>query len=259
MGFFQGQQTVQDQSIDFLFSLGNTRLYRIGHAGSFTRTTGAGGSAAFGNTGGFNFLLDAGSAAAGNSKVGYFNPVQAQMQAGGGVNDYSKIIRFSIGGMMRINSTNSVIRIVFGGTGNTTDAPFENQDGLTAKGFGVEFRLVSSIIQGRLIAYDSSYVTPSSYTSLTNGFGEAASGDRFFGLVLESLGNGTINLYGGESSLSQNVQISKSPLLTLSGGPTNSTSANRFFEIQVANHQTNSPTNSPSAIMQSPIWALNVV
>ena len=110
-----------------------------------------------------------------------------------------------------------------------------------------------------MIAYDSYYVTPSSYTSLTSGFGEAASGDRFFGLVLESLGNGTINLYGGESSLSQNVQISKSPLLTLAGGPTNSTSANRFFEIQVANHQTNSPTSSPSAIIQSPVWAINVV
>ena len=203
-------------------------------------------------------MLDAGSAAAGNSKIGYFNPVQAQMGAGGGVNDYSKKIVFSMGGMMRINSTNSVIRVVFGGSGNTTDAPFENQDGLTAKGFGVEFRLVSSIIQARLIAYDASYVTPSSYTSLTNGFGEAATGDRFFGMVLESLGNGTINLYGAESSLSQNVQISKTPLLTLTGGPTNSTSANRLFEIQVANHQTNSPTSSPSAILQSAIWGLNV-
>ena len=109
-----------------------------------------------------------------------------------------------------------------------------------------------------MIAYDASYVTPSSYTSLTNGFGEAATGDRFFGMVLESLGNGTINLYGAESSLSQNVQISKTPLLTLTGGPTNSTSANRLFEIQVANHQTNSPTSSPSAILQSAIWGLNV-
>jgi hypothetical protein len=259
MGFFgQIPQSPQEGALNFLFSLGNTRLYRIGHSGSYTRTSGTGTSAALGNTGGFNFVLDAGSAASGNAKIGYFNPVQAQMQAGGGVNDYSKKIVFSIGGMMRINSTNSVLRIVFGGTGNTTNAPFENQDGLNSKGFGVEFRLVSSIIQARLIAYNSSYVTPSAYTSLTNGFGEAASGDRFFGMVLESLGDGTINLYGANSELAQNIQISKIPLLTLSGGPTNSTSANRLFEIQAANHETDAPTSTPSAIMQSPIWALNV-
>lgn len=242
-----------------LFSSGRLRMFRVGHSGSYSKTVGAGGTASIGNTGGFNINLHAGSAAGGTSKVGYFDPTAALMTASAGKIDYSKRIRFSIGGMMYIGSTNSVIRIVFGGTGSSVDAPFSDQNGLTIKGFGAEFALQSGLIQARLIGFNSSYLTPTAYTTLANGFGTSSSDNRFFGLVLESDGSGNISLYASGSSLNPDINIGRAPILTLSGGPTNDVSTNRNGpEIQCSNHSVNAPTSSASAIFQSPFWMLDV-
>jgi hypothetical protein len=251
--------TKNPSNIDsFLFASGRMKMYRVGLAGSYTRTTGAGGTASIANTGGFNINLNAGSAANGTSKIGYFDPTAALATASANKIDYSKRIRFSIGGMMYMASTNSVIRIVFGGTGNSTDAPLAGVNGLTIKGFGVEFALQSSVIQARLIGFNSAYLTPTSYTTLTNGFGLAASDNRFFGVVIESDGAGNINLYGADSSLNPNINIGQTPLLTLTGGPTNDTSTNRFGpEIQCSN-SSSTPSSTPSAILLSTHWLLDV-
>lgn len=257
MGFF-GPQT-ESGIENLLFSTGRFRMFRVGHSGTYSRTSGAGAAGAVGNTGGFNITINAGSAAAGNGKVGYFDPTAALMTASAGKIDYSKRIRFSIGGMMYMASTNSAIRIVFGGTGNATDAPFSDQNGLTIKGFGVEFALQSGSIQARLIGYNASYLTPTAYTNITNGFGLSSSDNRFFGAMIESDGSGNINLYGASSEINPIINIGRTPLLTLTGGPTSDTSTNRFGpEIQCVNHSTNAPTSSPSAIFQSSIWALDV-
>jgi len=242
----------------FLFSTGRTRAFRVGHSGSYTKSTGAGGSGALGNTGGFNITINAGTAASGTSKIGYFDPTAALMTASAGKIDYSKRIRFSIGGMMYLASTNSVIRIVFGGTGNATDAPLAGVNGLTIKGFGAEFALQSGVIQARLIGFNSSYLTPTSYTTLTNGFGLASSDNRFFGVVIESDGAGNIYLYGADSQTNPAINIGQTPLLTLTGGPTNDTSTNRFGpEIQCSN-SSSLPTSSPSALFQSSYWMIDV-
>jgi hypothetical protein len=202
--------------------------------------------------------INAGSAANGTSKIGYFDPTAALMTASAGKIDYSKRIRFSMGGMMYMASTNSVIRMVFGGTGNATDAPLAGVNGLTIKGFGVEFALQSSVIQARLIGYNASYLTPTSYTTLTNGFGTTTSDNRFFGVVIESDGAGNINLYGADSSINPNINIGQTPLLTLTGGPTNDTSTNRFGPEVHCSNSSSSPSATPSAILQSTHWLLDV-
>ena len=243
---------------NFLFSTGRTRAFRVGFGGLYTKATGTGAAGAVGNTGGFNITINAGSSASGTSKIGYYDPTAALMTASAGKIDYSKRIRFSIGGMMYLNSTNSVIRIVFGGTGNATDAPLAGVDGLTIKGFGAEFALQSGVIQARLIGYNSAYLTPTSYTTLTNGFGLTSSDNRFFGLVIESDGNGNIYLYGANSQTNPSINIGQTPLLTLTGGPTNDTTTNRFGpEIQCSN-SSSAPTGSPSAILQSTYWLIDV-
>jgi len=243
---------------NFLFASGRMKMYRAGLAGSYTKTIGTAGVATLASTGGFHMNINAGSAANGTSKIGYFDPTAALMTASAGKIDYSKRIRFSIGGMMYLASTNSVIRMVFGGTGNAADAPLAGVDGLTIKGFGVEFALQSSVIQARLIGFNSAYLTPTSYTTLTNGFGLAASDNRFFGVVIESDGAGNIYLYGADSSINPNINIGQTPLLTLTGGPTNDTSTNRFGpEIQCSN-SSSTPSATPSAILQSPHWLLDV-
>jgi len=241
-----------------LFSTGRLRTGRVGHAGVYTKTTGTGGTAAVANTAGLFMTINAGSAANGTSKVGYLDPTVAQMTAGLGLIDYSKRIRFSIGGMMGMASTNSVIRIVFGGTGSSVDAPLAGVDGLTAKGFGAEFALQSGVIQARLIGFNSSYLTPTSYTTLTNGFGLAASDTRFFGVVIESDGAGNIYLYGADSQTNPAINIRPTPLLTLTGGPTNSTSSNRNGPEIHCSNSSSLPSASPSAIFQSTFWLLDV-
>jgi hypothetical protein len=243
---------------NFLFSTGRTRAFRVGNAGSYFKSAGVGATATGGNTLGFNLSINAGSAAAGTAKVGYFDPTAALMTASAGKIDYSKRIRFSIGGMMYIGSTNSVIRIVFGGTGNSVDAPAAGANGLTIKGFGAEFALQSGVIQARLIGFNSSYLTPTSYTTLTNGFGLAASDTRFFGVVIESDGAGNINLYGADSQTNPAINIGQTPLLTLTGGPTNSTSSNRNGPEVHCSNSSSLPTSSPSAIFQSTFWLLDV-
>ena len=257
MGFLPGTGVSTVDSL--LYAVGRTRLFKAGISGAYFRSTGTGASASGGNTVGFSVSLNAGTVAASNGKFGYFDPTSSSITSGGSTIDYSKRIRFAMGGMMYIGSTNSVIRIVFSGTGNSTDAPFSNANGLTVKGFGVEFALVSSIIQARLIGFNTSYLTPTSYTTLTNGFGLAAADNRYFGLVLESDGLGNIYLYGAESSLNPDINVGSTPLLTLTGGPTNSTGSNRFGpEVQCANHGTVAPTSSLSALLISSSWLYDV-
>jgi hypothetical protein len=255
---FTGPINTIDQQ---LFGVGRTRTGRLGFGGNYTRTSGAGstGSAAF-SGGSFSLNLAAGTAAGGHGKSGWYDPLETFIQGGASTIDYSKRIRFSISGVMYMASTNSKIRIVFSGTGNATDAPFAEQNGLTVKGFGAEFALQSSVIQARLIGFNSAYLTPSSYTTLTNGFGESASDNRFFAVMIESDGAGNINLYAGNSSTVPNIVISPTPLLTLTGGPTTAASSNRFGpEIQCVNHTTVTPTSSRAAELQSGgSWLLDV-
>lgn len=244
-----------------LFNVARARSGRVGFSGNYTRSSGTGPTATASFSGGsFSINLNAGSSSAGHGKVGFYDPVGTTLGGGASTIDYSKRIRFALHGMMYMASTNSKIRIVFSGTGNATDAPWANQNGLTVKGFGAEFALQSGIIQARLIGYNSSYLTPTSYTSMTNGFGRSASDDRFFSVMIESDGTGNIYLYAGEASTTPNIIIDSTPLLTLTGGPTTATSSNRFGpEIQCVNDQTNAPTATPSAQLQSHCnWLLDV-
>lgn len=258
MPLFRGGAISVDQS---LLNVGRSRTGRVGFGGSYTRTSGAGSiaSASFGN-GSYSLNLSAGTASGGHGKTGWADPIETYLQGGASTIDYSKRIRFSIHGGMYIGSTNSKVRILFGGTGNATDAPFANQNGLTVKGFGVEFALQSGLIQGRLIGFNSAYLTPTSYTSLANGFGDSAADNRYFACMIESDGTGNIYLYGANSSTAPNMVIGPVPLLTLTGGPTSATSSNRFGpEIQCVNDSAITPTSSRSAEFQSfSSWILDV-
>jgi hypothetical protein len=78
--------------------------------------------------------------------------------------------------------------------------------------------------------------------------------------MIESDGTGNINLYAGNSSTVPNIVIDSTPLLTLTGGPTNATSSNRFGpEIQCVNDSVSAPSSSRAAEFQSfGSWLLDV-
>lgn len=244
-----------------LLNVARARSGRVGFSGNYTRSSGTSPVAAGSFSGGsFTINLNAGTSSAGHGKIGWYDPVGTTLSAGSSTIDYSKRIRFALSGMMFMKSTNSKIRIVFGGTGNATDAPWADQNGLTVKGFGAEFALQSGVIQARLIGFNSAYLTPTSYTTLTNGFGNSTNDNTFFAVMIESDGAGNIYLYGGEAQTNQTMIIGSSPLLTLTGGPTTSTSSNRFGpEIQCVNDSANAPSSTPSAQLQSQgNWILDV-
>jgi hypothetical protein len=247
---FTGPISTADQK---LFNIGRSIAGRVGFGGMYALASGTGTTNdASQAQGSFNLNMRSGTSAAGYVKQGYYDPLETDFQYGASTIDYSKRIRFAIQGMMYLASTNCRIRFVFGGTGNSVAAPAADSNGLTVKGFGVEFFLVSGVVQARLIGFNSAYLTPSSYTTLTNGFATVANANRYFACMIESDGTGNINLYGAESSTVRNIVISPTPLLTLTGGPTNSTSSNRFGpEIQVVNHSTIVPTASPNGLLFS--------
>jgi hypothetical protein len=243
---FTGQINTADQK---LFNIGRSIAGRPGFGGQYDLSSGDAYRYATNDYGSFNFNMNGGTAAATYAKVGYYDPLETDFFYGASTIDYSKRIRLAVQGAMYIGSTNSRIRVVFGGTGNSTAPPSAEANGLTVKGFGVEFFVVSGVVQARLIGFNSAYLTPSSYTTLTNGFATVANSNRFFAFMMESDGTGNIRLYGAESSTVRNIIINPTPLLTLTGGPTNSTGSNRFGpEFQLVNHSTIAPTAGSQSV-----------
>jgi hypothetical protein len=259
--FFTGPISTVDQK---LLNIGRDIGGRLGFGGQYALSSGAGTTNdASQGQGSFNINMNGGTAAGGYAKIGYYDPLETDFFYGASSIDYSRRIRFAFQGMMYIGSTNSRIRVVFGGTGNSTAAPAADANGLTVKGFGVEFFVVSGLVQARLIGFNGSYLTPTSYTTLTNGFASVANSNRYFACMIESDGTGNINLYGANSSTVRNISISPTPLLTLTGGPTNSTSSNRFGpEIQLVNNSTVAPTAGSQSValklLTNDNWLLDV-
>jgi hypothetical protein len=226
----------------YLFNtIGKTRATNFGYGGTYTRTSGVNPIASNTNSPRFLIYTDSGTSAGGHGKIGYYDPIVTDISSGESSIDFSKKFRFSCLGQIVINSTNSAVRIVFSGTGNTTDAPMANSNGLTANGIGVEFALQSSIVQARLIGFNTSYLTPTSYTTLANGMSDSTTKHTAF--VLENVGDGNVNFYAPNSSTVGDLIIPTTPILTLSGCPTTKT-GNRFFEFQSVNNSTVAPTST---------------
>jgi len=226
----------------YLFNtIGKTRLSNFGYGGVYTRTSGTNSFVSQTNSPRFVIGAESGTTANGHGKIGYFDPIGTDISSGLSSIDFSKRFRLACLGQIVINSTNSACRIVFCGTGNTTDAPMANANGLTANGIGVEFAVQSSRVQARLIGFNSSFLTPTSYTTLANGISDSSV--KFTAFVLENVGDGKVNFYAPNCSTAADLIIPPTPILTLSGCP-NTNTGNRFFEFQSVNDAVAAPTST---------------
>ena len=226
----------------YLFNtIGKTRLSNFGTGGVFTRTSGSNSFVTQSNSPRFSLITESGTSAGGHAKAGYFDPLVTDISTGASSIDFSKRFRLACLGQVVINSTNSAFRIVFSGTGNTTDAPMANANGLTANGIGVEFAVQSSKVQARLIGFNSSFLTPTSYTTLANGISDSSA--KITAFVLENVGNGSVNFYAPNCSTVHDLIIPPTPILTLSGCP-NTNTGNRFLEFQSVNDAVAAPTST---------------
>ena len=226
----------------YLFNtIGKTRWSNFGYGGTYTRSSGSNPIASNTNSPRFQIYTESGTSANGHGKVGYYDPIVTDISSGASSIDFSKRFRLACLGQIVINSTNSAVRIVFSGTGNTTDAPMANANGLTANGIGVEFAVQSSRVQARLIGFNSSFLTPTSYTTLANGISDSTTKHTAF--ILENVGDGNVNFYAPNCSTVGDLIIPPAPILTLSGCPTTNT-GNRFFEFQSVNNSSTAPTST---------------
>jgi hypothetical protein len=226
----------------YLFNtIGKTRLSNFGSGGVYTRTSGSNTIVTQTNSARFALNTESGTSAGGHAKAGYFDPLVTDISSGSSSIDFSKRFRLACLGQIVINSTNSAFRIVFSGTGNSTDAPMANANGLTANGIGVEFAVQSSKVQARLIGFNTSFLTPTSYTTLANGFSDSSA--KIMAFILENVGNGSVNLYAPNCSTVHNLIIPTTPILTLSGCPSTNT-GNRFLEFQSVNDSAVAPTST---------------
>jgi hypothetical protein len=226
----------------YLFNtIGKTRFSSFGFGGAYSRNNGTNSFVVQSNSPRFVIATESGSTANGNAKVGYFDPIVTDISSGSSSIDFSKRFRLACLGQIVINSTNSVCRIVFSGTGNSADAPMANANGLTANGIGVEFAVQSSRVQARLIGFNSSFLTPTSYTTFANGISDSSA--KFTAFVLENVGDGNLNFYAPNCSTVPDLIIPPTPILTLSGCP-NTNTGNRFFEFQSANDSVAAPTST---------------
>lgn len=226
----------------YLFNtIGKTRWSNFGYGGTYTRTSGVNPIASNTNSPRFLIYTDSGISAGGHGKIGYYDPIVTDISSGASSIDFSKKFRLACLGQIVINSTNSAVRIVFSGTGNVTDAPMANANGLTANGIGVEFAVQSSMVQARLIGFNTSFLTPTSYTTLANGISDSTTKHTAF--ILENVGDGNVNFYAQNCSTVGDLIIPQNPILTLSGCPTTNT-GNRFFEFQSVNNSAVAPTST---------------
>lgn len=226
---------------DYLFNtIGKTRSSNFGSGGAYSRTVN-GGSVTQSNSPRFALNTESGVSAGGQGKVGYYDPIVTDISTGASSIDFSKKFKLACLGQIVINSTNSTFRIVFSGTGNAADAPFANANGLTANGIGVEFAVQSSRVQARLIGFNSSFLTPTAYTTLADGISDSTA--KITAFVLENAGDGTVNFYAPNCSTVHNLIVPRSPILTLAGCPTTNT-GNRFLEFQSVNHASVAPTST---------------
>jgi hypothetical protein len=226
----------------YLFNtIGKSRWSNFGYGGTYVRSSGSNPVASNTNSPRFLIYTESGTSANGHGKVGYYDPIVTDISSGASSIDFSKKFRLACLGQIVINSTNSAVRIVFSGTGNVTDAPMANANGLTANGIGVEFAVQSSMVQARLIGFNTSFLTPTSYTTLANGISDSTTKHTAF--ILENAGDGSVNFYAPNCSTVGDLIIPQNPILTLSGCPTTNT-GNRFFEFQSVNNSAVAPTST---------------
>lgn len=145
--------------------------------------------------------------------------------AGGNNGLCSVPLAVSLVGTFTIDNTNPLnqgkIRIIVGDTSTTTDAPpAATSSALSARGFGAEFYYSNANARQeiRLFAHNGTTYVQSSGVA----FGSSGNWAGITSLVLASDGAGTIKLFGYASSSHSNpAQLPL--LLTLTGGPTDST------------------------------------
>ena len=189
-------------------------------------SSGAGSSAAISSNG---FSMSSGTANAGYGIARFQRDITTfPSSTGSGIN-FSKpmAVAFTLTGMA--GSANASIRVIVGESDSSAPAA-KGANALTAHGFGCEFGLNGATISDVfLFAHNGTTYVTSSWAGLSC-LSTTDPPYTWTRLVLTSDGAGNIALYLASATLNA-ARPSTTPILTLAGGPTGLTGANRTVAI----------------------------
>lgn len=204
-----------------------------------------GASAASGKFSG-GCAMNAGLSATAYAKTTWNSSFGTITQSTGGAINFALGVGFYGTGLFSLDTTLAIgqaIRIILG---DISTAPLDStQNALSTRGFGFEIYNDSGTKKIRLFAHNGTTYSTSA----------GVSGYQFFytysmQFYVKNDPAGNVYLYFVENSSENNIIPDfGDPIITMSGGPTSSTSANRYCTANIVMNGTNSPGNSSASLI----------
>lgn len=166
---------------------------------------------------------------------------------GAGLN-FSAGVGFGGVGLFYIGSTSTAgqaIRIILADDDASTAPAYSGSNAITSKGFGFEVQIDSGTRKLRSFAHDGTTYSTSAYnTDFT--FSPLSRISQFW---IKNDSSGNVYLYFNQASSDDSAVsvLPTSPTITLSGGPT-STSTKRYITVQCIMNGTNNPASATATI-----------
>jgi len=210
-----------------VFGMGGLRIVSVAYSYA---SSGAGSSAALSSNG---LSVSSGTANAGYGIARFQRDITTFPSSTGSGITFSKAMAVSLTLTGMSGSANAAIRVIVGESDSSAPAAAD-VNALAAHGFGCEFRLNGATISDvRLFAHNGTTYVTSSYAGLAC-MAVVDPPSIWTRMIISSDAAGTISLYLSSLTL-QAARPSTTPILTLAGGPTGMTGANRTVAIACVN------------------------
>lgn len=149
---------------------------------------------------------------------------------------FNNHFQIALCGRVDLNSDTTKKARFLVGPGYSSSPAMSNANALSATGIGCEILYTSGQYRIYVVLYNGSFSTSSGYGVLSAPNGNLA-------LILENVGDGTVNLYAGSASNAV-PSVSPSPVVTMTGGPTGTAGFGAGIEWSVSNDSVSAGSSS---------------
>lgn len=203
----------------------------------------------------------AGNGATSYGKTSYNSSLTNDTALTGAPLNFAASLGFGGIGLFYIGNTataGQAIRIILGDDPAGTVAPnvpaSSGSNAISTRGFGFEVQIDSGVRKLRAFAHDGTTYSTSAYnTDFT--FSPL---DRVSQFWVKNDASGNVYLYFNQASADDGAirPLPSSPVITMTGGPTSSTSAKRYITVQCVMDGTNNPASATATICKlTETWA----
>lgn len=208
-----------------------------------------GGASATGKFSG-GCIMNAGNGATSYAKTAWNSSYSTITQATGSGINFALGLGFYSYGLFSLDASlaaGQAIRMIIGDDSQGTAPANSTQNALSTRGFGFELYNDSGTKKVRLFAHNGTTYSTSA----------GVSGYQFFytysmQFYVKSDGVGNVSLFLSENSTENGLvpALPANPIISMSGGPTSSTSAKRYVTANIVMNGTNNPANANASILQ---------